>query len=233
MKNNSCIYFVPLSPIFNPEKIPQFESFKIEDSISLYTSLYLNHMELIQNFKENSKIVYAIDQTDREYLPEEFKSLADKTIYVNTKDRQLLWKNIAEKYFISCGHNLIIFPGSIGITPADINTAFNHLRKEDESFVVGRTFNDKTAFVGFNTYNPKMFKEINWDNLTYETLLSSICKYEHFIHVMEYNFMKISSAEDFKKLYQSLSKKESLAYCSHQMHERFTNLFIEYKEMVK
>ena len=44
---------------------------------------------------------------------------------------------------------------------------------------------------------------------------------------------KFSDIQDFKTLYKELSKKESLIYCSQNMHEKFTHLFIEYKELLK
>jgi hypothetical protein len=57
-------------------------------------------------------------------------------------------------------------------------------------------------------------------------------KEENFVHTLN-NFMLIETKDDFIKLYNELSKKESMQYCSQNIHEKFTHLFIEYKELLK
>ncbi len=37
---------------------------------------------------------------------------------------------------------------------------------------------------------------------------------------------------DFKLLFKELAKKESSNYCGEVMHERFTDLFVAYKELL-
>ena len=86
--------------------------------------------------------------------------------------------------------------------------------------------------MGFNTFNHELFDEIDWNNFNYDNFLLYTSKHEHFLHVID-NFLVIRNIEDFKDLYKELSKKESLAYCSQIMHEKFTQLFIEYKDLLK
>jgi hypothetical protein len=103
---------------------------------------------------------------------------------------------------------------------------------EDEAVVIGKTDSGAVAFIGFNTYNGELFGEIDWDNFNYDSFLLYASKHEHFLHVIN-SFLVIKTMEDFKILYMELSKKESLAYCSQDMHEKFTHLFIEYKDLLK
>ncbi len=121
----------------------------------------------------------------------------------------------------------------MGITKELIEKALDQLAIEDEAIVIGRTIENYISFIGFNNYNSELFNEIDWQLVDYDSFLTKACKYENFIHVLSGNFMMIKNLNDFKKLYTELSKKESLAYCSPEMHEQFTNLFIEYKEFVE
>ena len=50
---------------------------------------------------------------------------------------------------------------------------------------------------------------------------------DYLLHVLS-EFFIVNNFEDFKALYNILSKKESLEFCSQEMHEKFTHLFIEW-----
>jgi hypothetical protein len=139
---------------------------------------------------------------------------------------------MSEKYFNNFRNNLLIFSNSICVSANDIQQAFNLLSIEDEAVVIGRTNDGEVTFIGFNTFNFELFGEIDWDNFTYDNFLTYVSKHEHFLHVIN-NFLVVKNAEGFKSLYKELSKKESLSYCSQNMHEKFTHLFIEYKDLLK
>ena len=68
--------------------------------------------------------------------------------------------------------------------------------------------------------------------MVYDNLLHKVNRYDNFLYVLNHS-LTVKTVEDFKTLYSELSKKESLAYCSQQMHERFTHLFIEYKDLLR
>jgi len=67
--------------------------------------------------------------------------------------------------------------------------------------------------------------------LEYDKFLLEAGKSDLFLNTLN-GFQLIENFSEFKYLYIELSKKESLSYCSQQMHERFTNLFIEYKDLL-
>ena len=69
-------------------------------------------------------------------------------------------------------------------------------------------------------------------NLSYDDFLIEAGKNEYYINIFQ-GFQLIEDSADFKNLYIELSKKGSLSYCSEIMHERFTSLFIEYKNLLK
>jgi hypothetical protein len=58
-----------------------------------------------------------------------------------------------------------------------------------------------------------------------------VCRFDYFVNVLNGSLF-IEDINDFKILYRELSKKESLNYCSQNIHEKFTHLFIEYKELL-
>lgn len=230
MKHNSSIYVISLHPVFNKELVPDFESFDKEHSSYLYISLLLNQVELTNKLIEKSNIFFCLDKNDREHLKEKL-GRAENIDFIDTNSDNLL-KGLSEKYFQRFNNNIIIFFNSIGITENDLNNAFNLLSIEDEAVVLGKSINNSISFIGFNSFNSGIFEVADLLNLNYDTYLSKVVKFEHFVHVLD-NFMLIKNIDDFKELYDRLSTKESFAYCSQEIHERFTNLFIEYKDLLK
>lgn len=230
MRHNSAIYIIALTPHFNKEAVIQFNKFDKEYSSYLHSSLMLNHNELLKNFKSILPVVYFIDEKDKDFLPVEFHD--SKIIFRESGNPNLITNILREKYFSATNKNLIILSNSIGFTSAIIKKIFDLLLVEDNVVVIGKAYNNKVSFIGFNSNQLEIFQGINWCKPDFDSLLAKACKGENYIYVLE-NFMIMNDAEDFKLLYNELSKKESLSYCSHSMHERFTNLFIEYKDLLK
>ncbi|MHB8579591.1 MAG: hypothetical protein ACYDA4_06985 [Ignavibacteriaceae bacterium] len=232
MKLNSIIYIIATNPLFNATEIPIFEALDKENSLLLYSALTLNHHDNLNPVSDTYTLVYCFDERDREFLPGMFNSDHSNTFFADTNNKTNFIKRLADKYSIQHLNNLIIFTNSIGISQSDILKAFNLLSMEDEAIVIGKAKNNGIAFLGFNSFNNNLFQEIDWDNINYDNLLPMVNKHENFIHVMN-NYLSIQKLNDFQQLYVELSKKESLCYCSQQMHEKFTHLFIEYKELLK
>ena len=230
MKHNSSIYILSLQPVFNKEFITCFESMDKEHSAYLYESLLLNHKELTNKFYDKLNIVFCFDQNDKENLTENFNRTENIT-FIDTSRENVL-KNLSDKYFSRFNNNIIIFLNSIGIADSDLENTLNLMSIEDEAVVLGKSINESLSFIGFNSFNSNIFEEADLINLNYDSFLKRVSKFEHFVHVLD-NFMLLKNIEDFKELYDRLSKKESFAYCSQEIHERFTNLFIEYKDLLK
>ncbi len=233
MKYNACIYLASLFPIFNKAETPIFESFDPEHSSLLYSTLMMNNIENIKHVNGVSKLVYCMDEIDKEHLPELLKN-DDKIVFTyNTSSLHKYFQKLSDKHFNSCNSNLIIFSRSMGITKDLLEKALDQLTIEDEAVVIGKTSENYISFIGFNNFNNELFNEIDWETIDYDSLLAKACRHENFIHVLSGNILLIKNLNDFKKLYSELSKKESLSYCNHEMHEQFTNIFIEYKDLLK
>jgi hypothetical protein len=231
-KLNSSIYFFPLHPIFNPAYIPTFESFDTEHSSLLYSALTENYKEIFESFEGKINLVFVFDEKDKDFLPDQFKNEGISLFFGDTGNKTLLLKNLSDKYFNNYTNNLLIFSNSICLSAGDIQQALNLLSINDEAVVIGKTTSGGVTFLGFNSFNTELSDEIDWDNFNYNNFLLYTSKHEHFLHVID-NFLVIRNIDDFKNLYQELSKKESLVYCSQKTHEKFTQLFIEYKDLLK
>ncbi len=231
MKSNSTIFLLAVSTIYNKELISKFECFNIDYSHSLFSSLLMNHKEILEQ-TGSLNLVFCFDEKDKEFIPGEILGGNAEILFGNTGNKPEFLKMMSDRYFGMSTNNLLIFSNSIGYTKNDIQKAFDLLAIEDEAIVIGKAGSHNIAFIGFNSFNQDLFLDIAWDELNYDHLLSKVSKHENYLHVMG-NFMSISKIEDFRNLYVELSRKESLSYCSQAVHERFTNLFIEYKELLK
>jgi glycosyltransferase A (GT-A) superfamily protein (DUF2064 family) len=231
-KLNSSIYLFPLHPVFNLKNTPPFETFDAEHSALLYSALTENYKEIFEAFEGKINSVFVFDDYDRNSLPALFNREGLNLFFGDTRNKSLMLKNLSDKYFNNYTNNLLIFSNSICLTANDLQQALNLLSINDEAVVIGKTAAGGITFLGFNTFNHELFDEIDWNNLNYDNFLLYTSKHEHFLHVID-NFLVIRNIEDFKNLYKELSKKESLSYCSQNMHEKFTQLFIEYKDLLK
>jgi len=232
MKSHSSIYLISDCPIFDIDALPIFESFSKRNSSHLYSNLFFNHKENLISLTNSHNLVYCFDEKDKDFLPKEFNDSEASLIFGKTENKSEIIKSLSDKYFSLASKNLFVSSNSIGISKSDIQRAFNLLSVDDDTVVIGRTNNNKAAFIGFNNFNQELFLNIDWNNCNYDYLLANINRHENFVHVLG-NFLSINNLEDFKRLYTELSKKDSLNYCSPKMHEEFTNLFIEYKELLK
>jgi|SRR5690606_19730664 len=230
IKPNSCIYFVPLFPLFNEKETRLFESFDSKNSSYLYSSLYLNYKELSDKLLNSADVVYCFDQADKDHIPQDF--FDSQKVFLNLNDKLLLFRVLSEKYFDRFKNNLIIFTNTIKISVQDILKYLDLLNREDDSVVIGKSEKGKLTYIGFNVYNSELFSQLSFTDLKFDNFLHLVCRYDYFINVLDQSLF-IEDLDDFRNLYNELSKKESLNYCSQNIHEKFTHLFIEYKELLK
>lgn len=226
MKLKSNIYLLPSTPVFNPDAVPLFENFDCEHSAILWSALYLNAVEILETYPD-SPYTLILDERDSSSLPGKIKEKKN-IIFSDITNKELLLGNLNEKTFIKYDNNILFISSGIGYTHNDISRTFNLLNNNEDSIVLGRAVNNRICFAGFNTY-PDF---LGTDTIDYDYILAESCKHDSFLYILE-NYFSVHKAADFKRLYIELSKKESLSYCSQEMHEMFTHLFIEYKDLLK
>ena len=231
-KSNSCICLFPLSPVFNTGNVPLFESMSPNDSSLLQSILYENYIEVLKEITDSSTIIYCLDEKDKNLIPPHINEKLSDIFWVNSTELNTELKNFNDKYFKNFHNNFIILSHSIGVSSQDVKKIFSLLEMEDESIFIGRDNDERIALLGFNTYNEELMGNLVEDRNHYNEMLIKASKHENFVNTLS-NFMLIETKEDFKKLYNELSGKESLTYCNQNIHEKFTHLFIEYKDLLK
>ena len=230
IKEKSCVYVVPRGNIFNRAGFPLFESFTEEYSWQLFNALYLNFFEI---FKDNGtyKITYVLHENDREFIPESLSDHKESFFFTDTLEFADVMEKLKQKCFSGYSSNMIIFAETIGITAKMVDAAFNLLNNEDNYLVAGKTTNGYLNFFGFNSYQDCM-AQLNYKLAeNFDDMLKKLCVVNASLHVFDGGLI-IKSLQDFKTLYKILSSKESFAYCNQQIHELFTNVFIEYKDLL-
>jgi hypothetical protein len=230
MKPDCSVYILSFYPHLNEREVKPFPLLDKKHTVELYSALMLNHKEILRSINPVPAFFFCCDERDTEYIPEQMSR--EKIIYYPPAENNSVPHILIEKYLSSGSISLILNSNIIGIKSPDIIKIFDILGVEDEVIVIGRSKKERTAFIGLNFYNPEVFKGIEWDKPNFDSLLTKACMFNNKISILD-DFMLINSVEDFKDLYSELSKKESTAYCSQSVHERFTNLFIEYKDLLK
>ena len=232
IRPNSGIYLISMRPVFDQNSIIPIGKLDADNTSQLFANLILNHKENLDKIINYTTVTYCFSENDKNYLPDDFTKNGSMKVFGNTKNSLQNIKNIVDRFFASTSINLIVFANSIGVSSADLRKILDLLTLEADAVVIGKTIKGRVSLIGFNYLNNDLIREINWDNIGFENLLHQVTKYDNFVYVWE-NSLLINSGEDFKSLYSELSKKESLEYCSQQMHEKFTQIFIEYKELLK
>ena len=154
------------------------------------------------------------------------------TIYLRTDN---LWNSlnnlIAPIYIQNPQILLFVMSNSVGITQQLIAKALNLLNNEDNNIVIAASPSGKVVLWGINYYDEKIFAELDSYDFTYDNFLKVIGKSDNFLFTI-FGLLTVENLDDFKSVYKVLSTKESIEFCSHEKHELFTQLFIEYKELL-
>ncbi|MBT8378269.1 MAG: hypothetical protein KJN64_03470 [Ignavibacteria bacterium] len=230
--NKSTIFIFANKPILNPEKVKLFENLNSNYTVYLNSLLYLNWIEVVSSIKNNYDVYYCMNFNDKDFIPKNFfPRLKNLLLLDNNSTIQLeeTFKNLQLKNYTKY---LFIFYNSIGISNEDINNTFNLLSIDNISITIGKARNDQLIFAGTNSIDQDFFEKLFAVRFEYDNFVEQIIKEDVFIHKIANNYLSINDFTDVKKLYIELSKKVSLAYCSEIMHERFNDLFVEYKDLL-
>ncbi len=230
--NSKAIYIIPFYA-FNAEELHKnLNNFKKEDVLFLTSTLYLNILENL-NGKADKIDIYCIwDEGEKDKLPDELKNNNCKIIFKDLSNKKIIFEKFSSKEFSLYKNNLIVFSDVIDIRPSDYEQYFNLLNIEKESLVIAKDKENNIAVLGFNNYSEEVIGSLVLSDFDYNNFLSRIKSCEHFMHIVN-DVLLVRSINNFKQLYLELSQKKSIEYCSQQMHERFTHLFVEYKDLLK
>ncbi len=230
MNNLICVF--ASEAILNPEKVKVFDKLSLNDSVFFYSSLLANYIELLMDTNQQSETIFFINKHDQQFVPKSFFPKNINFHFTDFINPHLLFENLDKNIFINYTNIILIHSKTMGIRKTDILRIFGLLAREEESIVIGKSFTDGIVFSAHNKMSRAKFESFLINEVSFEKHLSEILRNDSFVSLME-KFLSFSTFIDFKNLYRELSTKDSLNYCSEQMHERFTNLFIEYKDQLK
>ena len=231
MKQNA-IYIIPSYPLLNRLGDTNIEEFKDEDYIFLKSILYLNLLENVNVKIDKADIFKIFDFSDKDLLSDEFTEKSQRIIYGDINNLKLLFKELLSKEFISYKNNLVVFSDVINIRPVDIGQYFSVLNNDENSLVLAKSSDGKIKVFGFHNYSDDLFKHLTDSLFVQDKFLSYNKSCDYLVNTL-IDVVSVININDFKKLYNDLSLKKSFEYCSQQMHERFTHLFVEYKDLLK
>jgi len=230
-KSKNCVFLISPFPFFNFEELPVFEGLNREHSSQLYRNLFFNYLEVLSDSRMLYNVVCCFDERDDGFLPEQIKLNNDIVFYKRDSYDNLITQ-LSEKYLLNIQYNLFLTANSIAFSLSSIKKLFDVLSVEDNLVLLGESKNNKLTFIALNYNNAELLSSLNYSAEDFETALKKTCSFHNGIHHSK-GYLKINYLTDFKELYKELSKKESWAYCSQEMHEKFTHLFIEYKDLLK
>ena len=231
-KKANAVYILADHPFLNTKLAPVFGKLNINDSIFFYSQLFTNNLRNLSGLQNQTNIICCLDRMDQDFIPKSFIPEEVSLYFINTKNISEQFDNLNTKFFQHHLNNVLIHLNTFGVSLNKFTKMFDLLSIEDESIVIGKTKEEKVGFIGSNKLNEEIYKEFFLSKLNYEKYLADVSNKDNFVNVLS-GFLALNDMEDFKSLYGEQSKKESLEYCSEEMHERFTHLFIEYRELLK
>ncbi len=229
--NRGAVIILSKKPILNPDRIEQFENLDVNYSIYLNSLLYQNWVELIATSANNYNTYYCLNVLDTDFIQNYFTIEASRIILLNADNQHQVSDFYKELVNEKTSKFLFVLYNSIGIKNEDFDKALKLLSVDDRAMVIGQSEHQSLAFVGTNKMTSDLYNEILTGPDNFNVFLNKISKEDIFIYTLD-NFLSINNFKDVKKLYIELSKKDSLSFCSESMHERFNDLFVEYKELL-
>jgi len=228
------VLFYVSKPVFNLFEVEEFPHFDKSNSSFLRRNLLINQFEVVNTLDLPVKITALFHQFDisAEGLDElqRFENL--EIVFYEEGNQIQIIREILED--TDEAQNLIIAvnPLVMGLKPQDYVEMVKQVELEDETTFLIRSQNGYLSAVAFNYMESKQS----------DLLLNILKPYDKLLHqILMLNSRPITggfagtvvkSTKDFKLLYEYLSAKESIPACSFMMHDRFTELFVEYKELL-
>ncbi|MBA4250677.1 MAG: hypothetical protein C0425_04745 [Chlorobiaceae bacterium] len=229
MSSQNCVILLLSEPILNKEMLQPFDSFDSNYTSLFYTTFLLNHIEIINSLKQNIQIFVLLDSSDKEETVNAGFNADAKIIFTeNSQSIEAFIENIS----VDFQNILLIKENIIGITKIEFEKIFNLLNFDDNALVIGKSQTNNVIFLGLNKICVELINSWRTENINQIEFMKKIDS--EIYHIFELNnFHQVKDKNDFKTLYSLLSSKENFSFCSQEIHEKFTNCFIEYKELLK
>jgi len=227
MNKRPCISYL-FSDITANGKLKALAPITSEDYNLLISDLFNNAIEQINKVKNISKIIISPNSQN----PLFDASLSSQFQQIKYSCEENILHKLNELITNENGRNLILSHNTIGYSSEDIKRVFDLLLDNEDALVIGKTKDGRICFVGTNFWDAQFYQDLAASKFQFDDLLKNI-KRENVNYFVLNGYLKINNLNDFKELYKLLSNRISENFCSENIHEKFTNLFIEYKELLQ
>jgi hypothetical protein len=226
----NVVFFVS-KPVFNLYEVEKFASFDKNHSSFLRQNLLINQLEVMESLQIEYRVNLILHQFDigatgMDEL-QRFKHL--EVVFYEVGDEIEILREILEEDHAGQEVLVVVNPFVIGL----INSDYEYLGKiadlEDEISYLIKSSNGFLSVFASNYFERKMINLILNINEPFNKLLKEITSLNSR-PIQTTSGLVVKGVSDFKELYSYLSIKESIPSCSYEMHDRFTELFVEYKE---
>lgn len=227
--NQSAIYI--FSPLLWYPNLQELNNYFTEvDKNYFITTLLLNLMENASIRKDKTDLFLILPENE---VNPEIASVTNFQIIITNeiKLKVLKLENLV-KVINTHKYNIFISGNVVDLRPLDIDKYFNLLGIDEKTILLSKSSVDKISIFGFSGYTESLIKIFIESELSLQKFLSFNKSFEYYI-LMVKDVFAVKDLNDFKRLYADLSLKSSMEYCSQEMHERFTHLFVEYKDLLK
>lgn len=228
------MYITPGRPIFNPEVVFPFAPLNQQYTSLLSLAFLLTLLENTTLIDVKPEPIVLLDSLDEHYIPDSLRnfSVPHSISFINTS---IISEELSTKYGNHAQEGIrYVFARSTayGVVPKQWNKVFDLLLLDEQLIVPLLSEELSVIGLGLNSF----VRDIDFSflslSLPYNDFLPKICKSDGHLITKKYGH-SLDSTEDFRNLYNFLSSKESIPYCSKEMHERFTEVFIEYKDVLQ
>ncbi len=234
MKEDLAIIVFPDAPLFSITEEIAFPSMNTDFSSILYQAMYLNHLEF---FKENNvagRFYFLLYESDRNNITETFKEFFGTVLPVflhNPGDSAELHNYIAkigEKF----SSMLIFRSNSLGLSRSLLDSYINMLEMDNNVLLLSHSSSEHVVAYGLNHFDSELKLEFGTKQVLFTECLKKVSVLDRFLFVSK-ELHSLNTLEDFRTLYSLLSQKENYNLCSLRVHDMLTDVFIEYREILK
>ncbi len=226
------LFFVP-KPVFNQFEVDEFPGLDKAGTSALYRNLLINQMEIVRSWGKCGRSIVLLHQFDigAGGLDELQRFDDPEIIFHDGENVHEITGEIAQELITDHGMLIAVNPFVMGLTTNDYNFISALADQEDEVALVAKSMNGGVSSLAFNHFEAGEKEAIPALNESWSGFLKVLTRLESRPLVTTSGLV-VRAAKDFRGLYDFLSSKESIPACSFEMHDRFTELFVEYKELL-
>jgi hypothetical protein len=200
------------------------ETCKVIDNILLNNNVEL----LLQAGADEIIITGEKSMLDEIFYTEE---LLGKFHFLPRHDDEPTFTALFEKYFHSDDKYFILLGNTFGLSPAYYAGLRNQLGIDEDVCVVHTASEERVCGAGILHIEASTLRFLDETTTKDQFIFSPDAPDRYFL--FSNGFCLVDTLADFRELYRRLSHRENIHLCSKYFYDQFTEIFIEFKELLK